>query len=218
MKLSPHHNKRLGLLLLLAGLINLAIFIPMLISEARASSDSSTPSSTSPIVKIETSAGDIVLRLNGDKAPKTVNNFLGYVERGHYDGTIFHRVIQGFMIQGGGFDVDLKQKEAKETVVNESKNRLHNTRGTIAMARLSDPDSASAQFFINHKDNERLDWSPFKPGYTVFGKVLTGMPVVDFIASTPTGTAVATFQSREVPLSDVPVEPIIIERISLVSP
>jgi len=218
MKLSPRNYRRLWLLVGLIGLINMAIFIPRVISEAKASSDSNTPSSASPIVKIETSAGDIVLRLNVDKAPKTVNNFLNYVERGHYDGTLFHRVIQGFMIQGGGFDADLKQKEAQQTVVNESKNRLHNTRGTIAMARLSDPDSASAQFFINHKDNERLDWSPFQPGYTVFGKVLTGMSVVDFIASTPTGTAVATFQNRQVPLSDVPKEPIIIERISLVNP
>ena len=195
----------------LAGLINLAIFLPILVADSQASSEN-------PIVKIETNQGDIVLRLYADKAPKTVENFLSYVERGHYEGTLFHRVIKGFMIQGGGFDTDLKQREAEQTVVNESKNRLHNTRGTIAMARLSDPDSASAQFFINHKDNERLDWTPFKPGYTVFGKVLTGMSVVDFIASTPTGNAIAVSQNRQLPLSDVPVEPIIIERISLVSP
>ena len=175
-------------------------------------------SSANPMVKIETSAGDIVLRLYADKSPKTVENFLGYVERKHYDGTLFHRVMEGFMIQGGGFDVDLKQKVAEQKVVNESKNRLHNTRGTIAMARLSDPDSASAQFFINHKDNERLDWTPFKPGYTVFGKVVTGMRVVDYIASTPTGDAIATLEKGQAPLRNVPLEPIIIERISLVSP
>ena len=178
----------------------------------------SAASSANPMVKIETSAGDIVLRLYADKSPKTVENFLGYVERKHYDGTLFHRVMEGFMIQGGGFDVDLKQKVAEQKVVNESKNRLHNTRGTIAMARLSDPDSASAQFFINHKDNERLDWTPFKPGYTVFGKVVTGMRVVDYIASTPTGDAIATLEKGQAPLRNVPLEPIIIERISLVSP
>jgi len=211
MELSPRNYKRLWLPVGLAGLINLAIFLPILVAESRASSEN-------PIVKIETNQGDIVLRLYADKAPKTVQNFLSYVERGHYEGTLFHRVIKGFMIQGGGFDADLKQREAEQTVVNESKNRLHNTRGTIAMARLSDPDSASAQFFINHKDNERLDWSPFKPGYTVFGKVLTGMSVVDFIASTPTAKAIAVSQNRQLPLSDVPVELIIIERISLVSP
>ena len=178
----------------------------------------SAASSANPMVKIETSAGDIVLRLYADKSPKTVENFLGYVERQHYNGTLFHRVMEGFMIQGGGFDVDLKQKIAEQKVVNESKNRLHNTRGTIAMARLSDPDSASAQFFINHKDNERLDWTPFKPGYTVFGKVVTGMRVVDYIASTPTGDAIATLEKGQAPLRNVPLEPIIIERISLVSP
>ena len=178
----------------------------------------SAASSANPMVKIETSVGDIVLRLYADKSPKTVENFLGYVERQHYDGTLFHRVMEGFMIQGGGFDVDLKQKIAEQKVVNESKNRLHNTRGTIAMARLSDPDSASAQFFINHKDNERLDWTPFKPGYTVFGKVVTGMRVVDYIASTPTGDAIATLEKGQAPLRNVPLEPIIIERISLVNP
>ena len=178
----------------------------------------SAASSANPMVKIETSAGDIVLRLYEDKSPKTVENFLGYVERKHYDGTLFHRVMEGFMIQGGGFDVDLKQKIAEQKVVNESRNRLHNTRGTIAMAGLSDPDSASAQFFINHKDNERLDWTPFKPGYTVFGKVVTGMRVVDYIASTPTGDAIATLEQGQAPLRNVPLEPIIIERISLVSP
>ena len=178
----------------------------------------SAASLANPMVKIETSAGDIVLRLYADKSPKTVENFLGYVERQHYDGTLFHRVMEGFMIQGGGFDVDLKQKIAEQKVVNESKNRLHNTRGTIAMARLSDPDSASAQFFINHKDNERLDWTPFKPGYTVFGKVVTGMRVVDYIASTPTGDAIATLEKGQAPLRNVPLEPIIIERISLVNP
>ena len=178
----------------------------------------SAASSANPMVKIETSAGDIVLRLYADKSPKTVENFLGYVERQHYDGTLFHRVMEGFMIQGGGFDVDLKQKIAEQKVVNESKNRLHNTRGTIAMARLSDPDSASAQFFINHKDNERLDWTPFKPGYTVFGKVVTGMRVVDYIASTPTGDAIATLEKGQAPLRNVPLEPIIIKRISLVNP
>lgn len=171
-----------------------------------------------PMIKMETSAGDIVIRLYADKSPKTVANFLDYVEKKHYDGTVFHRVIKGFMIQGGGFDADLKKRPAEQTVVSESKNRLHNTRGTIAMARLADPDSASAQFFINHRDNERLDWTPFEPGYTVFGKVVTGMRVVDFIASSPTSNALATTSLGQVPLSNVPVEAIVINRVSVVSP
>ena len=122
------------------------------------------------------------------------------------------------MIQGGGFDADLKKRPAEQTVVSESKNRLHNTRGTIAMARLADPDSASAQFFINNRYNERLYWTPFEPGYTVFGKVVTGMRVVDFIASSPTSNALATTSLGQVPLSNVPVEAIVINRVSVVSP
>ena len=158
-----------------------------------------------PLVVIRTSEGDITLRLFPDKAPVTVENFLRYVDAGFYDGTIFHRVIQDFMIQGGGFLPDMTEKANGDPIVNESKNRLHNNRGTIAMARTNDPDSATSQFFINQRNNLRLDWAPGRDGYTVFGEVVTGMNVVDFIATAPTGK-VGGF-------GDVPLEPIVITEI-----
>jgi len=158
-----------------------------------------------PLVVIRTSEGDITLRLFPDKAPVTVENFLRYVDEGFYNGTIFHRVIQDFMIQGGGFLPDMTEKANGDPIVNESKNRLHNNRGTIAMARTNDPDSATSQFFINQRNNLRLDWAPGRDGYTVFGEVVTGMNVVDFIATAPTGQ-VGGF-------GDVPLEPIVITKI-----
>lgn len=158
-----------------------------------------------PQVVIKTSEGDITLRLFRDKAPMTVANFLAYVDAGFYNGTLFHRVIPNFMIQGGGFLPDMTEKPTNEPVVNESRNRLHNTRGTVAMARLTDPDSATAQFFINQRSNLQLDWKPGQEGYTVFGEVRLGMNIVDYIATAPTGK-VAMF-------SDVPVQPIIINEI-----
>ena len=139
-----------------------------------------------PIVVFKTNSGDITLELYADKSPITVANFLSYVDSGHYDNTIFHRVISNFMIQGGGYTPDLVEKPTLDPIVNESRNRLHNLRGTIAMARTSDPDSASSQFFINHRNNLRLDWAPGRDGYTVFGEVIDGMPTVDFIATAPT--------------------------------
>jgi cyclophilin family peptidyl-prolyl cis-trans isomerase len=167
-----------------------------------------------PQVVISTTNGDITLRLFRDKAPLSVENFLKYVESGHYDGTVFHRVIPNFMIQGGGFTPDMQRREPdREPVPNESKNRLHNIRGTVAMARTNDPDSATDQFFINQRTNLRLDWTPGAPGYTVFGEVTGGMDVVDFIASAPV-QQVGRF-------NDVPVEPIIIKSIrrkSLIEP
>ena len=159
-----------------------------------------------PEVVISTNYGDITLRLYRDKAPKTVENFLAYVEDGHYDGTIFHRVISNFMIQGGGFTVDMEEKPTRDPVVNESQNRLHNVRGTIAMARTSDPDSATAQFFINQRTNLRLDWMPDAPGYTVFGEVIDGMSVVDFIASSPT--------QQIGPFANLPVDTVLIEKVA----
>ena len=136
------------------------------------------------IVKIQTSMGDIIVELNEEKAPITVKNFLGYVESGFYDGTIFHRVIEGFMIQGGGFTEDLVQKRTNAPIKIESVNGLKNDRGTIAMARTDIPDSATSQFFINHVDNDGLNYAgSSNPGYAVFGKVLEGMDVVDKIAS-----------------------------------
>lgn len=143
-----------------------------------------------PRVIMKTSKGDITIELYPDKAPITVDNFLSYVDEGFFDGTIFHRVIKGFMIQGGGFTADFKKKETKDPIKNEANNGLSNKRGTIVMARTAVVDSATAQFFINHVDNANLDFKNDTDrgyGYAVFGKVVDGMKVVDAIAKTPTG-------------------------------
>lgn len=179
---------------------------------------SSSALAENPIVKLETSEGDITVVLFADKSPKTVENFLAHVDEGFYENTVFHRIIDNFMVQGGGFDVDLKQKKTERKVINESKNRLHNDRGTLAMARTSDPDSAGSQFFINQRNNPRLDWTPFKPGYTVFGEVITGMRIVDFMASTPTGNALGKTDKGQMPLQNVPLDPIVLLRVTRVSP
>jgi len=142
-------------------------------------------------VKLQTTLGDIVIELNEDKAPETVKNFLAYVRDGYYDGTIFHRVINNFMIQGGGFNNQMMQKSTQDPIKNEADNGLANDRGTIAMARTPDPDSATSQFFINHKNNEFLNFTAPSAqgwGYCVFGKVTDGMDVVDAIASVSTTT------------------------------
>ena len=160
-------------------------------------------------VRLKTSKGDIVLELNADKAPVTVKNFLSYVNKKHYDGTVFHRVIDGFMIQGGGFTQKgetLSEKSTGDGIINEGQNGLKNDRGTIAMARTSDPNSATAQFFINVKDNEGLNY-PSNGGYAVFGKVTEGMDVVDKIKGTAT-------RSDPKLGSDVPVETITIQSAS----
>ena len=179
---------------------------------------SSSALAENPIVKLETSEGDITVVLFADKSPKTVENFLAHVDEGFYENTVFHRIIDNFMVQGGGFNVDLKQKKTERKVINESKNRLHNDRGTLAMARTSDPDSAGSQFFINQRNNPRLDWTPFKPGYTVFGEVITGMRIVDFMASTPTGNALGKTDKGQMPLQNVPLDPIVLLRVTRVSP
>jgi cyclophilin family peptidyl-prolyl cis-trans isomerase len=158
-----------------------------------------------PVVVIETTEGNISVELFADKAPVTVENFLAYVDEGYYAGTIFHRVISNFMIQGGGFTPDMEEKATRDPIRNESRNRLHNTRGTIAMARTNDPDSATSQFFINQRSNLQLDWVPGREGYTVFGEVIEGMDVVDFIATAPTG--------KRGRFSDVPEETILIKSI-----
>lgn len=142
---------------------------------------------TPPRVALETSHGTIVLELNPEKAPITVENFLDYVDRGWYDGTIFHRVIDGFMIQGGGFTSDLQRKITRPEIENESKNGLSNKRGTISMARLPGPHTATAQFFINSVDNDGLDASGGDFGYAVFGEVVEGLEVVDAISKVATG-------------------------------
>ena len=160
-------------------------------------------------VKLATSAGDIVIELDAAKAPKTVANFVAYVKDGHYNGTVFHRVIPTFMIQGGGMTADLKEKPTRAPIPLESRNGLSNVRGSVAMARTGDPNSATAQFFINVKDNLRLDAanSPDGNGYAVFGKVVSGMDVVDKIRVVPTGS--------KGPYDDVPNTPITINKATL---
>jgi len=167
------------------------------------------------MVKLETSMGNIVIELNEQAAPVTVKNFLGYVEGGFFDGTIFHRVIPGFMIQGGGFTAEMERKETREAIVNEADNGLKNERGTIAMARGGDPDSATCQFFINHRDNRPLNYvENIEPGYAVFGKVIEGMDVVDAIASVVTTTRM---NKKGIDMGDVPVEPVVIKSARVVS-
>ena len=160
-------------------------------------------------VLLTTNHGDITIELDAEKAPKSVANFLAYVNSGHYSGTIFHRVIDGFMVQGGGFEPGMKQKPVNDTVENEANNGLKNESYTVAMARTSDPHSASAQFFINIKNNSFLDY-PGQDGwgYCVFGKVTAGMDVVDKIKAVKTG--------RTGMFSDVPAEDVIIEKAEVV--
>ena len=160
-------------------------------------------------VVLTTNHGTITLELDVEKAPKSVENFVSYVKSGHYDGTIFHRVIDGFMIQGGGFEPDMKQKSTLDPIDNEADNSLKNDRYTIAMARTSDPHSATAQFFINVGDNEFLNYPGSDGwGYAVFGKVSQGEDVVDAIRAVKTG--------RKNMFSDVPVETVVIEKAEVV--
>ncbi|MDP1998919.1 MAG: peptidylprolyl isomerase [Rhodoferax sp.] len=175
----------------------------------------STAAENTPKVKFATTAGDFVVEVYPDKAPKTVENFLQYVKDKHYDGTVFHRVIENFMVQGGGFDANYVQKRTRAPVVHEGRDALakggpKNVPGTLAMARTNDPNSATAQFFINVKDNGFLDPSAQQPGYTVFGKVVGGMDVVQKIKAAPTGPG-GPFPS------DVPKTPILINSATLVN-
>ena len=162
----------------------------------------------SPRVQVVTNRGDFVIELDRIRAPMTVENFLEYVAEGHYNGTIFHRVLAGFIAQAGGYTEDLKLKPTSHTVFNESGNGLTNLRGTVAMARSNDPHSADSQFYINLADNHDLNPRPTRWGYTVFGKVVEGMDVVDQIGHTATGAA-GEFDRN------VPVDPIVIERMIL---
>jgi cyclophilin family peptidyl-prolyl cis-trans isomerase len=163
-----------------------------------------------PQVEMQTNFGTIRIELYPNRAPKTVANFLRYVKDGFYDGTIFHRVINGFMIQGGGFDQTMHEKPTRAPIANEARNGLKNLAGTIAMARRTDPNSATAQFFINLVNNGNLDYPSFDGwGYCVFGKVTQGMAVVNKIAKVRTGS-VGGYQ-------DVPVSPVLIESVKLVS-
>ena len=178
-----------------------------------------------PQVELDTTAGKIRLELYPDAAPKTVANFLAYVKDKLYDGTQFHRVIDGFMIQGGGFTADFSPKPTKPPIVNEaemsSKAGLKNVPGTIAMARTSDPNSATSQFFINVADNPRLNFRSADPagiGYTVFGKVISGMDIVNKIAKAPKGGGKAPPPGTPLDPRDVPTEPIVIKSATIVEP
>lgn len=186
---------------------SLIITLAMLAPVAQAQ-QSSNDNEELPLVRVSTTEGAFTVRLRPDYAPLTVANFLQYVEEGFYDGTLFHRVIPGFMIQGGGFDPDLRKKQTRDPVVNESSQTAKNLRGSLAMARTRDPDSATAQFFINLVDNPHLNATESRPGYTVFGKVTEGMGAVDAIARANT--------TRAGGMSDVPADPVIIESISLI--
>jgi len=185
----------------------LAAVLLGIVGSAAGSSGAGAPAGH-PRVALDTSMGKIVLELYPDKAPKTVKNFLDYVKAGHFDNTIFHRVIPGFMIQGGGMTADMHQKPTRPPIANEADNGLTNDRGTVAMARTSDPNSASSQFFINVVDNGFLNFKSKTPqgwGYTVFGKVVEGMDVADKIAAVKTKA------------QDVPVEPVVIKKAHVVS-
>lgn len=167
--------------------------------------------SSSPRVSLQTSQGDILIELDAEKAPKTVENFLRYVKEGFYDGTVFHRVINNFMVQGGGFEPGMKQKQPHAPIENEANNGLKNNRYTLAMARTSDPHSATAQFFINVADNDFLNFTSPTPngwGYAVFGKVIEGTEIVDKIKNVKTGSK--GFHQ------DVPVEDVILEKATIV--
>ena len=201
MQLTQNRLIRLGLFGF--GLIVLsAIFNPVF----------SNSTSNNTMIKMTTSMGDITIEMYPDAAPKTVENFLNYVKDGFYDGLIFHRVIPGFMVQGGGFDAEMKQKETKDAIENEADNGLKNLVGTLAMARTGDPHSATGQFFINLVDNSFLDHTGKTSqgwGYAVFAKVTDGIDVVEKIGGVATG--------RKGPYSDVPEEAVIIERVEVIA-
>jgi len=181
------------------------------------------PMPDSNFVLLETSAGEILVELNPEAAPISTANFLQYVKDGFYDGTVFHRVIPGFMIQGGGFEVSsegpLRQLETRDPIENEWQNGLKNDRGTIAMARTADPDSATAQFYINHADNPALSLPRDGAAYAVFGEVISGMEVVDAIARVQTGVGDAFVPQLTDPVQmpNMPVEPVVIERARTVT-
>lgn len=179
--------------------------------ETKQISQTNTNQENTMQVSLKTNKGEILLELDGKNAPNTVENFVQYVKDGHYNGTIFHRVIKGFMIQGGGFNPDMDQLPTRAPIMNEADNGLKNNKYTIAMARTMDPDSATAQFFINTNDNDFLNFKSQTPqgwGYAVFGKVIKGQEVVDAIEGVAT--------TRKYPHDDVPVEAVIIEKAELV--
>ena len=190
---------------ILSKCLNLIAPIALTVGAHAYAAEPAAPAPAAPTrVALETSEGRIVVELRADKAPKTVANFLQYVNDSFYNGTIFHRVIAGFMIQGGGFDAAMVEKPTRPPIPIESNNGLKNVRGAVAMARTGDPNSATAQFFINVVDNARLDYPSFDGhGYTVFGNVVEGMQVVDKIRAVPTG--------RRGSFENVPASPVVIK-------
>jgi cyclophilin family peptidyl-prolyl cis-trans isomerase len=210
---SPSKSPRNGLIATGVGITaGFAVLVGMLGFTQPAATETTaqpeTKETTPVIVRLETSMGNIDIELNQEKAPVSVANFLEYVDKGHYNGTIFHRVIPNFMVQGGGFDDTMTQKPTGQGIKNEWQNGLKNTRGTVAMARLGgNPDSATAQFFINVVDNASLDRAqPDGAGYAVFGKVIEGMDIADAIRRVPTAT--------KGPHRDVPVDAVVIKKAS----
>ena len=198
---APIHRARRRLALLLAA--------PLLLALPAAQAAEAAPAAQ-PKVEFVTTLGKFVVQLDPQRAPRTVANFLDYVKSGFYKGTIFHRVIPGFMVQGGGFTPDMQQKPTRPPIPLESRNGLRNLRGTIAMARTADPNSATAQFFVNVADNPGLDYpQPDGYGYAVFGKVVEGMDVIDKIVAQPTKDAG--------PYQNVPVKPVVIESAKLIN-
>jgi peptidyl-prolyl cis-trans isomerase A (cyclophilin A) len=183
------------------------IIVTALFAVAVASAQATTPATpavSGPVVVLETTMGNLRIALDEQKAPVTVKNFLAYARAGHYDGTIFHRVIPRFMVQGGGMDATMKERATRAPIKNEAANKLRNDRGTVAMARTAEPNSATAQFFVNVKNNASLDYGIGGAGYAVFGTVIEGMDVVDRIVAVPT-TSKGGHQ-------DVPVTPVVIKR------
>jgi peptidyl-prolyl cis-trans isomerase A (cyclophilin A) len=177
----------------------------LLVAQAAASPSPSPSAPAGPVATVETSLGRIRIALDQDKAPISVVNFVKYARAGHYAGTVFHRVMPGFMIQGGGMTPELKEKPTSPPIRNEARNGVRNLRGSVAMARTNDPNSATDQFFINLKDNPFLDFGIQGAGYAVFGRVIDGMDVVDKIAAVPTKTAG--------PYQNVPVTPVVIKSV-----
>ncbi|HET8801907.1 MAG TPA: peptidylprolyl isomerase [Marinobacter sp.] len=188
----------------------LVLGLSLTCGQLRAETGKAASDTPLPEVRMVTSEGAIELQLRPDVAPETVANFLAYARDGYFDGTVFHRVIPGFMIQGGGFTPDLSRKPTNPPIKNEGTRTLPNLRGTIAMARTRAPDSATSQFFINLVDNDFLNEGVRGPGYAVFGKVTEGMGVVDAIADVPTGFARG--------MADVPVTPVVIEKVTVLEP
>ena len=187
----------------LTRILLVALALPVM---ASAQDEAAPDQPPTPRISIKTSLGSFVIELDRERAPLTVDNFLHYVRSGHYEGTLFHRVVQGFVAQAGGYDVDFKEKETDRNVVNESGNGLSNRRGSVGLARTGDPHSGNAQFYVNLVDNVALDPNPARWGYTVFGKVVQGMDIIDEIGYQPTSAGPPGTFPRSVPVQRIVIE------------